>query len=70
MKRSKVLKELKAEVQEKFDKLGIIVSDNEDVEIVCTDKECLFNSVLNKMDLIINGKSNSHSARNLVANKA
>lgn len=70
MKRSKVLKELKAEVQEKFDKFGIVVSDNEDVEIVCTDKECLFNSVLNKMDLIINGKSNSHSARNLVANKA
>lgn len=69
MKKSKVLKELKADVQKKFDELGIEVN-NEEVEIICSDKECLLKSVLNKMDLIINGKSNINTARTLATNTA
>ena len=71
MKTSKVLKQIKADVIKKFDELGVS-AHTDDVEIVCTDKDCLLDSIFNKMDEIINKKNENNTSkftRNLAANK-
>ncbi len=55
MKKNKLLKVLKSDINSKLDHMGIIVKN--DVEIICEDKECLLNDIFEKMDNIIYGKN-------------
>lgn len=69
----KILKALKKEVSSQLDAfIGDSICD--DVEILCTDKVCLIDSIFEKMDKIIdNGKktktSGAIASRNLAGNK-
>ncbi len=74
--KSKTLKALKTEVKNQLDAfIGDSVCD--DVEVTCTDKDCLLNSILEKINFFVNGDitkeiatGNTVDGRNLETNQA
>lgn len=55
MKRNKLNKALKIEINSKIDEFVGDYIPCEDVEIKCEDKECLLNGILEKINFIVGG---------------